>query len=156
MLKVLFWRVALLAIKSGIKLPWLKILDWDVSQGWIFHFLKWKVKVKVGQLCPTLCNPMNCTVHGILQARILEWVAYPFSRGSSQPRDWTQVSHVAGRFFTSWAAREALSLVYFHGTHTSAVSPSGLENERFVSFPKPSTSLGFNLTLYLPNPDGCG
>ena len=47
------------------------------------------------------------TIHGILQARRLEWVAFPFSRGSSQPRDWTQVSHIAGRFFTSWATREA-------------------------------------------------
>ena len=45
-------------------------------------------------------------VHGILQARILEWVAFPFSRGSSQPRDWTQVSLIAGSFFTSWAIRE--------------------------------------------------
>ena len=44
-------------------------------------------KVKVAQLCPTLCDPMDCIVHGILQARILEWVAVPFSRGSSQPRD---------------------------------------------------------------------
>ena len=44
-------------------------------------------KVKVAQLCPTLCNPMDHTVHGILQARILEWVAFLFSRGSSQPRD---------------------------------------------------------------------
>ena len=48
------------------------------------------------------------TVHGILQARILEWVAFPFSRGSSQPRDHTQVSRIAGRFFTKWATREAL------------------------------------------------
>ena len=46
-------------------------------------------------------------VHGILQARILEWVAFPFSMGSSQPRDWTQVSCIAGRFFTSWATKEA-------------------------------------------------
>ena len=46
-----------------------------------------KVKVKVAQSCPTLCDPMDYTVHGILQARILEWVAFPFSRGSSQPRD---------------------------------------------------------------------
>ena len=46
------------------------------------------------------------TVHGILQARILEWVAFPFSRGSPQPRDQTQISHIAGRFFTSWATRE--------------------------------------------------
>ena len=44
-------------------------------------------KVKVAQSCPTLCDPMEYTVHGILQARILEWVAFPFSRGSSQPRD---------------------------------------------------------------------
>ena len=49
-------------------------------------------KVKVAQLCPTLCDPMDCIVHGVLQARILEWVAFPFSRGSSQPRDKTQVS----------------------------------------------------------------
>ena len=64
------------------------------------------VKVKVTQSCPTLFNPMDCSlpgssVHGILQARILEWVAVPFSRGSSQPRDRTQVSHIAGRFFTT-------------------------------------------------------
>ena len=65
------------------------------------------LKVKVAQSCLTLCNPMNCTVHGILQARILEWVAFPFSRGSSQPRDWTQVSRIAGGFFTIWATREA-------------------------------------------------
>ena len=68
-------------------------------------FLK---KVKVTQLCLTLCNPMDYTVHGILQARILEWVAFPFSRGSFQPRDQTQVSYIADRFFTNWANREAL------------------------------------------------
>jgi len=50
---------------------------------------------------------MDYTIHGILQARILEWVAVPFSRGSSQPRDPTQVSCIAGRLFTSWATREA-------------------------------------------------
>ena len=66
--------------------------------------------MKVTQFCPTLCEPMDCTVHGILQARILEWVAIPFFRGSSQPRDWTQVSHIAGKFFTSWATREAQTL----------------------------------------------
>ena len=66
-----------------------------------------KMKVRVTQSCPTLCDPMDYTLHGILQARILKWVAFPFSRGSSQPRDQTQVSHIAGRFFTSWAAREA-------------------------------------------------
>ena len=51
-------------------------------------------KVKVAQSGPTLCYPMDYTVHGILQARILEWVAFPFLRGSSQPRDQIQVSHI--------------------------------------------------------------
>ena len=70
------------------------------------------VYVLVAQSCPTLCNPTDyslqgTSVHGILQARILKWVAIPFSRGSSQPRDWTCVSCMAGRFFTIWATREA-------------------------------------------------
>ena len=54
------------------------------------------------------CRPPGSSVHGILQARILEWVAIPFSKGSSQPRDQSQVSQVAGRFFTVWATRENL------------------------------------------------
>ena len=66
---------------------------------------KGRVCVKVAQSHLTLCNPMDCilpgpSVHGILQARILDWVAIPFSRGSSQPRDRTQVSHIAGGFLT--------------------------------------------------------
>ena len=67
----------------------------------------------VSQSCPTLCDPMDCIARqaplpvGILQARILEWVAISSSRGSSQPRNRTQVSHIAGRFFTIWATREA-------------------------------------------------
>ena len=60
-----------------------------------------KVKVKVAQSCPTLRNSMDYTAHGILQARILEYVAFPFSRGSVQPKDQTQVSCIAGGFFTS-------------------------------------------------------
>ena len=59
--------------------------------------------MKVCQLCPTLCDPTDCTVHGIFQGGIQEWVASPLSRGSSQPRDQTQASHIAGGFFTSWA-----------------------------------------------------
>ena len=55
--------------------------------------------------------------HGILQARILEWVAVPFSSRSSQPRDWTQVSCIAGRFFTSWATREAHSTICCRFSH---------------------------------------
>ena len=71
--------------------------------------------VLVTQLCPTLCDPMDCSlpgssVHGILQERILEWVVIPFSRGFLWPRDRTQVFHIAGRFFTIWATREAQSL----------------------------------------------
>ena len=66
----------------------------------------------VVQLCPTLCNPIDysppdSSVHGILQARPLEWVAIPFSRGYSWLRDWTQVSCISGRFFTVWATRKA-------------------------------------------------
>ena len=67
--------------------------------------MKWKSLSRI-RLFVTLWT----VVHGILQARILEWVAVLFSRGSSQSRDWTQVSHIAGRFFTSWATREAQEL----------------------------------------------
>ena len=67
-------------------------------------------KVKVTESCPTLCDTMDYRVHGILQARILEWVTFLFSRWSSQPRDQTQVSCIAGRFFTSWANTEAQKL----------------------------------------------
>ena len=68
---------------------------------------------RVTQLCPTLCDPMACSsvcfsVHGIFQARILEWVAMSSSRGSLWPRDQTQVSRCAGIFYAIWATREAL------------------------------------------------
>ena len=70
------------------------------------------VCVCVTQLCSSLCNPMDCSppaspVGGILQARILEWVAILFSRVSSRPWDRTLVSYIAGRFFTAWATRKA-------------------------------------------------
>ena len=78
-----------------------------ICKSWWVNFLeisevKWKSLSHV-----RLCDPMDYTAHGLLQARILEWIAFPFSRGSSQHRDQTQVSHIAGRFFTSWATREA-------------------------------------------------
>ena len=71
-----------------------------------------KVKLLLAQSCLTLWDPMNCSspgssVHGISQARILEWIAIPFSRRSYQPRDQSRVSCIAGRFFTIWATREA-------------------------------------------------
>ena len=67
---------------------------------------------EVAQLCPTLCDPMDCnllgfSVHGILQARILEWIAISFSKRSSRPRDRTRVSRIGGRRFNLWATREA-------------------------------------------------
>ena len=76
-------------------------------------FETYKVYIsEVAELCLTFCDPMDCSlpgfsVHGILPARVLEWVTIAFSRGSSQPGNWTQVSHIAGGFFTIWATREA-------------------------------------------------
>ena len=92
-----------------------------------------EVIVKVARSCLTLCDPTDysqpfSSVHAILQARILKWVAIPFSRGSSQPRDWTQVSHIAGRFFTIWATREAL-MIHAHPNPTPYQSSS-----RFIHF----------------------
>ena len=82
------------------------LISWLQSLQWFYE---------VAQSRLILCDPMDCSlpgssVHGILQARVLEWVAFPFSRGSSQPWDWTQVSLIAGRHFTVWATREALIL----------------------------------------------
>ena len=69
------------------------------------------------------CSPPGSSIHGILQARILEWVAYPFSSGSSQPRNRTRVSWTAGRFFTSWATMEA---------HIKPVNPKGNQSWMFI------------------------
>ena len=71
-----------------------------------------KKESEVAQSCPTLCDPMDCSlpgfsVHGILQARVLEWGAIAFSRGSSRPRDRNWVSCIGGRHFNLWATREA-------------------------------------------------
>ena len=82
----------------------LQLVESSINSVWAPHLVDSylsECEVKVAQSCLTPCNPMNYTLHGILQARILEWVAFPFSRGSSQPRDRTQVSHIAGGFFTS-------------------------------------------------------
>ena len=74
---------------------------------------RWQEYIEITQSCPTFCNPMDCSppgssLHGFLQARVLEWVAISFSRGSSWPRDRTWVSHIPGRRFNLWAARKAL------------------------------------------------
>ena len=81
------------------------IWEWEVME-WenIMIFTLFTVCVFVAQSCPTLCNCTVCSpVHGILQARILEWIAIPFSRGTFQPRDQTLVFCLTGRFFTVWA-----------------------------------------------------
>ena len=80
----------------------------EFAQALKWSEVKWS---EVAQSCPTLCDPTDYSlpgfsVHGIFQARLLEWVAISFSRGSSQPRDWTQVSRIGGRCFTHWATRE--------------------------------------------------
>ena len=74
---------------------------------------------EVAQSCPTLCDPMDCSLpgsslDGILQASVLEWVAISFSRGSSRPRDWTQVSRIPGRRFNLWATRDVTSYDVLH------------------------------------------
>ena len=97
----------------------------------------WSLLVCVShtRMCPTLCDPTDCSppsssVHGILQARILEWVVIPFSRGSSQPRDRTQVSSISGRFFTIWATREAQSLLTCMLSYS--VQPYGLQPAKLL------------------------
>ena len=90
---------------------WLQLISNFLLSVSTWMSVKWKVKVLVTQSCLIFCDPTNCSppgssVHGILQARILEWVAICFSRGSSQSRDQTQVSCIAGRLFTIWATME--------------------------------------------------
>ena len=93
------------------------------------------VYVLVTQLCLTLCDPtdyspLGFSVHGILQARILEWIAIPISRGSSKPRDWTLVSCITSRVFTIWVtgkswseSRSVVSDSATHGLYSSLDSP---------------------------------
>ena len=110
--------------------------------------LEWYASVfpclfKVTQSCPTLCDPVDCSppgssIHGILQASILEWVAISFSRGSSQLRDRTQVSHTAGRRFNLWATREApffsTSLLFQSPSETrTPCAPVSLSNNNVTS-----------------------
>ena len=108
-----------------------------------------KVKVKLLSLSDSLrpvdCSPPGSSVHGILQARLLEWVAISFSRGSSRPRDRTQVSHIAGRRFNLWATGEwrytnsytAVLLLLFNCSVVSeSLWPHGLQHTRL---PCPST-----------------
>ena len=98
------------------KIPWTEepgrlqsMGSWRVGHNWVTSLsLGGGAPAKSLQSCLTLCNPSDCSppgfsVHGILQARTLEWIVIPFSRGTSQPRDQTLVSCITGRFFTIWA-----------------------------------------------------
>ena len=137
--------------------------------------------VLVAESCPTLWDPMDCSppgssVHGILQARIPEWVAIPFSRRSSQPRDLSQVSRIAGRFFTLWATNghnltlwaflqlmvpSSLSfsfLIWLHGTTKPPKKQSGLPSDYQLgepSFRRSVLGILWNMTQLHspPNPD---
>ena len=95
------------------------------------NIIERKKESEVAQLCPTLCDPMDCklprsSVHEIFQTRVLEWVAISFSRESSQTRDWTQVSHIVGRRFTIWATREVEHnwVVFFNNNLTFEFNPA--------------------------------
>ena len=104
-------REAWCAAVHGVAKSRTRLSDWTE----LTRYLEYLQCALVAQSCLTFCNPMGCSppgssVHGILQARVLEWVAMPFSRGSSWPRDRTQVFCLAGNFFTVWATREAHSL----------------------------------------------
>ena len=98
---------------DSASITWFSTRVWHCAQHG--HSLFYCMCAKLLQLCPTPCDPMDCSppgssVHGILQAKILEWVAIAFSRGSSWPRDRTQVSHIAGIFFTIWATCHSVLL----------------------------------------------
>ena len=95
------------------------LLLWQLLLLCVFQlFLTWKSESEAAQSCPTLCDPMDCSlpcssVQEIFQARVMEWVAISFSRGPSQPRYQTWVSCIAGRCFTIWATREVLTYLPF-------------------------------------------
>ena len=114
---------------GGVKLNWSHLIVKIFIRKWDYYLWKGRESIKywqwnctaiseVAQSCLTLCDPMDCSlpdssVHGIFQARVLEWVAISFSRKSSRPRDRTQVSRIVSRRFTVWATREvSVSNIY--------------------------------------------
>ena len=132
------------SLPSSEPFPMSQLFAWGgQSTSYLFYYI-----VKVAQSCPILCDPMDCSlpgssVHGILQTRILEWVVIPFSRRSSQPRDQTHVSCIAGWFFTIWATREALfhSSVYVPIPISHFISPPFLSPLATISLFSTSVTL---------------
>ena len=121
---ILVWEITWTEEPGSLQSMWSQRvwIDWsnlagnlpssDPSICYMSFFFFLVLRVLVTLLCLTLYNPMDysplgSSVHGISQARILDWVPIPFSRGPSQSRDWTHVSCIAGRFFAIWATREA-------------------------------------------------
>ena len=109
---------ALFIIARTWKQPRCPSADECIRKLWYIYTMEYYSAIKknsfqsVVQSCLTLWDPMDCSlpgssIYGISEARVLEWVAASFSRGSYQSRDWTQVSRSAGRCFTTWATREA-------------------------------------------------
>ena len=131
-----------------------KSIVYIMVQGWYCMLF---VTVLVDQACLTLCSPMDCSlpgssVHGILQARILEWVAISFSRGLSPLRDRIRVSWIAGRFFTIWATREAL--VCYLSLYKCMLTCShhyDIMQITFIALKKSSV-----LQLFIPHPGSLG
>ena len=95
-------------------IPWYLLCSWAIDPEKAFCSVCLCVcACSIARSCPTLCNPLDCSlsgfsVHGIFQASILQWVAISYSRGSSWPKAWTQVSCIVSRFFTFWATRCSL------------------------------------------------
>ena len=109
--------------------------------------------VLVAQSCPTLCNPIDCSppgssAHEIFQARILESFAISFSRGSSQPRDQTQISCTAGRFFNDWATREALYITIL-SLNGNFWSHANLINSKYITTKYFLESLWYLINLWI-------
>ena len=104
--------ISLCHVHKNILLFMSIIIYQDIGISMYLCFCVKESESEVAQLCLTLCDPLyyslpGFSVHGVFQARVLEWVAIAFSRGSSQPRDQTRVSCIVGRRFTLWATREA-------------------------------------------------
>ena len=94
----------LIEVMLGTRETWVVLGGIVTYKEPIFIYFSYMYMSEVAQLCPTLCDPLDCSlphssIHGIFQARVLEWVAISFSRGSSQPRDRTWVSRIVGRRF---------------------------------------------------------